>query len=60
MLFLTADPSDENNTIHIGDNMSITIMSVKGKHVKIGFKVPDDVTVLRDKVRRRNNEPPAT
>ncbi|WP_035041805.1 carbon storage regulator CsrA [Desulfovibrio sp. X2] len=55
MLILTRRPGE---SIHVGDTMKITVLSVKGKQIKIGLEVPDDVPVYREelyvKVREQN------
>ncbi|MFW5487023.1 MAG: carbon storage regulator CsrA [Desulfovibrio sp.] len=55
MLILTRRPGE---SIHLGDNIKITVLSVKGKQIKIGLDVPDDVPVYREelyiKVRQQN------
>lgn len=55
MLILTRRPGE---SVHLGDNIKITVLSVKGKQVKIGLEVPEDVPVYREelylKVRQQN------
>tara|TARA_R110002012_G_scaffold108477_1_gene251172 strand:+ start:59 stop:241 length:183 start_codon:yes stop_codon:yes gene_type:complete len=53
MLILTSRVFD--GPIHFVDNNtgiehSIDILEVKGGQVKIGFNIPDNITVLRDRV----------
>ncbi|HBD96176.1 MAG: carbon storage regulator [Spirochaetes bacterium GWF1_31_7] len=40
----------ENETIVIGDNIEITIVNIKGDHVKIGINAPNDVKVFRKEI----------
>ena len=40
----------ENETIVIGDNIEITIVNIKGDHVKIGINAPNDVEVFRKEI----------
>lgn len=40
----------ENQSIMIGDNIEITIVSIKGDHVKIGINAPTDVKVFRKEI----------
>ncbi len=47
MLILTRK---ENQSIMIGDNIEITIVSIKGDHVKIGINAPPDVKVFRKEI----------
>jgi carbon storage regulator len=55
MLILTRRPGE---SIHLGDNIKITVLSVKGKQIKLGLDVPDDVPVYREelyiKVKQQN------
>lgn len=55
MLILTRRPGE---SIHLGDNIKITVLSVKGRQVKLGLDVPEDVPVYREelyvKVREQN------
>jgi carbon storage regulator len=55
MLMLTRRPGE---SIHLGDNIKITVLSVKGKQIKLGLDVPDDVPVYREelyiKVKQQN------
>ncbi len=44
MLVLTRKPAE---TIHIGDDITVTILRVRGRAVKIGIEAPADVQVLR-------------
>ncbi len=44
MLVLTRK---HDETIHIGDNIVITILKTKGKTVRIGIQAPHEVSVLR-------------
>ncbi len=45
MLVLT---QKAHNTIHIGNDITVTILRVKGRAVKVGIEAPADVQVLRD------------
>jgi carbon storage regulator len=36
--------------IQIGDDITILIMDVKGKHVRIGIEAPSDVKVHREEI----------
>ncbi len=53
MLILTRRPGE---SIHLGDNIKITILSVKGKQIKIGLDVPEDLPVYRDELYRKVQE----
>jgi carbon storage regulator len=47
MLVLTRRPGE---SIHVGDDIKITLLSVKGKQIKIGLEVPQDMPVYREEV----------
>jgi carbon storage regulator len=55
MLILTRRPGE---SVHLGDTIKITVLSVKGKQVKIGLEVPEDIPVYREelylKVKQQN------
>jgi carbon storage regulator len=40
-------------TIQIGDDITVTVLSVKGNQVRIGINAPDDVKVLREELLDR-------
>lgn len=40
-------------SILIGDDVTITILSVKGKQVRIGITAPPDVSVHREEIYQR-------
>jgi len=44
MLVLTRK---QNEKIHIGDSIVITVVRVKGKGVRLGIEAPSDVNILR-------------
>lgn len=50
MLILTRKAGE---SLHLGDDITITVFSVQGKLVKLGINVPDDMTVYRDEVYQR-------
>lgn len=50
MLVMTHKPGDK---IHIGNDIVVEVFEVHGGRVKLGFAAPDDVTILRDKVKDR-------
>lgn len=47
MLILTRRPLE---TVTIGDEVTVTILSVKGNHVRIGIKAPKSVPVHREEI----------
>lgn len=54
MLILTRRSGE---TIMIGDNVTVTVLSVKGNQVRIGVNAPREMRVDREEIRERiNNE----
>lgn len=47
-------------TLKIGDDVTITVLSIKGNQVRVGIEAPPDVTVHREEVveRLRQGEAP--
>jgi carbon storage regulator len=45
--------------ILIGDNVSITVVRVQGDKVRIGVEAPEDVVVLREEIKDRDDLPVA-
>ena len=37
----------------IGENVTVTMLGVKGSHVRIGIDAPRDITVIREEVLQR-------
>ncbi len=49
-----------NEQIVIGDSIRITVVSIRGNQVRIGFEAPPEVQILREELRpeyRRRNLP---
>ena len=47
MLILTMK---KNEKVLIGDNISIMVVEVRGKQIRLGIEAPDDLLVLREKL----------
>jgi carbon storage regulator len=50
MLILTRRP---NEAIKIDDDVTVTILSIKGMQVRIGIDAPADVAVHREEIYKR-------
>ena len=48
MLILTRK---ENETILIGENISIKVVEIRGRQVRIGIEAPADILVLREEMK---------
>ncbi len=46
-MILTRRPGE---SLYLGDNIKLKILSVQGKQIKIGLDVPEDMTVYREEV----------
>lgn len=53
MLILTRKAGE---SLHLGDDIKITVFSVQGKQVKLGISVPEDMMVYREEVYQRIKE----
>lgn len=55
MLILTRKPDE---TIVIGENITVTVLGVKGNQVRIGIHAPPNVTVDREEIAARRKANP--
>lgn len=44
-------------TVMIGDEVTVTVLGVKGNQVRVGVNAPLDVAVHREEIYRKINEP---
>lgn len=56
MLVLTRKPGEK---IHIGSNITITVLVIKGNKIRIGIEAPEEVTLLRAELSNRAELPGA-
>jgi len=47
MLILSRRPGE---SVHLGDNIKITILSIKGQQIKLGLDVPEHMPVYREEI----------
>lgn len=45
-----------NESLFIGNNIKVTILECRGKNVKLGIEVPEDIFVFREEVYLRIKE----
>ncbi len=50
MLIITRRPDE---SLHIGDNIVITVLGIKGAQVRLDITAPRDVTIDREEVHAR-------
>jgi carbon storage regulator len=53
MLILTRRPGE---AVHVGDNVTFTVLRVVGNSVKIGFDAPREVAINREEIYKRIKE----
>jgi carbon storage regulator len=45
-----------NEALRIGDEVSVTVLEIKGNQVRLGVNAPKDVTVHREEIYQRIQE----
>ncbi len=50
MLILSRRPGE---SLHLGDDIKITVLSVKGQQIKLGLDVPEHMPVYREEIYRK-------
>jgi len=57
MLVLTRRVDEgDRSTICIGQDVEVTVVEVRGDHVRLGVKVPRDVSVDRSEIAQRKKQ----
>lgn len=46
-----------NEVLHIGDNVTLTILSIQGNQVKMGINAPKEVPVHRSEIYQQIHQP---
>jgi carbon storage regulator len=46
-----------NEQIVIGNNIRMTVVSIRGNQVRLGFEAPQSVPIFRDELRRQDGDP---
>ena len=49
-----------NESLVIGDDVTVTILGVKGNHVRIGVDAPRDVSVHREELAHKDDKTPTS
>ena len=49
-----------NESLVIGDEVTVTILGVKGNHVRIGVDAPRDVSVHREELAHKDDKTPTS
>lgn len=42
------------SVVHIGDDITLKIISINKNKIKVGYSAPENITILRDEVKQRN------
>lgn len=53
MLILSRKPGQ---ALHIGDDIVVRVLDVRGNQVKLAVEAPDDVSIDRDEIRDRKQQ----
>jgi carbon storage regulator len=53
MLILTRRPGE---SIHVGDDIEISVLEIRGNQVRLGINAPTDVLVLRSELIDQNRK----
>jgi len=50
MLILTRRPEE---SLHVGNDVVVTVLSIKGNQVRLGIRAPTDIVIDRDEIHLR-------
>jgi len=50
MLILTRRPEE---SLHIGNDVVVTVLGIKGNQVRLGIRAPTDIVIDRDEIHLR-------
>ena len=50
MLALTRKPGQ---AVHIGEDITVTVVAISGNNVTLGFEAPRDVVIHRDDIKNK-------
>jgi carbon storage regulator len=56
MLILTRRPTQ---TVTIGNDVTVTVLEIRGRQVRIGVTAPRDIAVLREEIAEKARPRPA-
>ncbi len=46
----------KEQSIMIGDDINVKVLSVKGNQISLGIEAPDDVTIYREEIYQQNSD----
>lgn len=47
----------KGETVHIGDNITVTVLDIVRGQVRLGFSAPKEVTILREELMAEQPKP---
>jgi carbon storage regulator len=46
----------ERQSLRIDDEIELSVLNIKGEHIKIGIDAPEDITIIREELYLREAE----